>query len=348
MRLLARSGRTGRGVSRSPWAGLTLVLLAMVLMAACGPAASAPTGHDAPGTGPAAGDWPRRVTDAFGETVVIPARPERVITLSLGIDEIVMALAGPGRFAAISDIARSPYSNVADLAAEVPETVTADLEHVLSLRPDLLLLDSFAQPDLVAQARAAGVTIVVTDLHNSFEEHLENLDFLGRVLGEEERAAMVREMLEQRAAGLAERVEAARQSRGGAAPRVLHLTPSLHVPAAGTTSEDIIVRAGGVNVATQAGLEGWQQISLETIAELAPEVIIYGEFDADRLRTETLEHPSLADVPAIRHGRAYEIPSRYLSTLSFWNLRGAEELARHLWPEAFEGVVLADFDFRFD
>jgi len=369
--------RFSRGASPRRWAGLILVLMMIPLVAACGsepaepsagppgegagapagspsgagvnaPASPSSPGEDAPAHEPAAGDWPREVTDAFGETVVIPAKPERIITLSLGLDEIVMALAGPERFAAISDVARSAYSNVADLAAQVPETVTADLEHVLGLQPDLLLLDNFAQPDLVVQARAAGLTIVVTDLHDSFEEHLENLDFLGRVLGEEAQAAVVREMLEHRAADLAQRIEAARQSRGGSAPRVLHLTPSLHVPADGTTSEDIIVRAGGVNVATEAGLEGWQQISLETIAELNPEVIIYDEFDADRLRTETLEHPSLAGVPAIRDGRAYEIPSRYLSTLSFWNLRGAEELARYLWPEAFEGVVLADFTFGFE
>ncbi|HEX6989036.1 MAG TPA: ABC transporter substrate-binding protein [Bacillota bacterium] len=288
------------------------------------------------------------MTDAFGETVVIPAKPQRVVTLSLGIDEIVMALAGPERFAAISDIARSPYSNVADLAADIPDTVTADLEQVLGLQPDLLLLDGFAQPDLVAQARAAGLTIVVTDLHDTFADHLENLEFLGRVLGEEQRAGAIREMLEERAADLSQRVATARQSRQTAAPRVLHLTPSLHVPARGTTSEDIITRAGGVNAATEAGLEGWQQVSLETIAQLAPDVIIHDEFDADRLRAEILEHPGLVDVPAIRDGRVYEIPSRYLTTLSFWNLRGAEELARHLWPEAFEGVVFADFSFTFE
>lgn len=340
---------------------LLIGVLIALLLAGCGSPADTTAGGPSPdpagslaadpvpegSTGAAAGSgWPREVTDAFGETVVIAAKPQRVITLSLGLDEIVMALAGPERFAAISEVARSAYSNIAAQAQQVPETVTGDLEHVLGLNPDLLLLDGFAQPDLVAQARAAGLAIVVTDLHDTFAEHLENVEFIGYVLGEEERAAALRAALEERAAALAERVAAAGQ--GKPAPRVLHLTPSLYVPGAGTTSQDIIERAGGVNAAAEAGLEGWQQISLEKVAELAPDVIVHDEFDAGRLRSEILEHPSLADVPAIREGRVYEIPSRYLTTLSFWNLRGAEELARRLWPEAFEGVTFEDFTFALD
>lgn len=286
--------------------------------------------------------WPRTVTDASGETIVIDAKPQRVVTLSLGLDEIVMALAGPERFAAISDIARSETSNIAAQAAMIETTVVGDLEFLIGLNPDLLLLDGFAQPDLVAQARNAGLTIVITDLHTTFEQHLDNIDFLSFVLGEEERGAALRAHLEQRADALAERVAAAVAEHPK--PRVLHVTPSLHVPGADTTSDDIIIRAGGINVAAEAGLYGWQQLSLEKVLELAPDVIIHDEYDLDRLRSDILEHPGMQDVPALVADRVFQLPSRYLTTLSYWTLRASEELAQRLWPDAFEGVTFADFD----
>lgn len=333
---------------------LALILL-VVMLAACGsqppaqpttpdtgaatPPATTPPADDAPAVD---ADWPREFTDAFGETVIIEKKPERVISLSLGLDEVVMALAGPSRFAAISDIARSEYSNIVALANEVPETVRNDLEQILGFEPDLLLLDGFAQPELVLQARSAGLTIIVTDLHDTFAEHLENVAFLARVLGEEARGKELVAELTARADALAAIV--AEAGAGQDAPRVLHVTPNLFIPGLETTTEDIIIRAGAVNAASEAGVVGWQQLSLESVAEMAPDVIIHDEFDADNLRNEILEHPSLADVPAIRDGRVYEIPSRYLSTLSFWNLRGAEELATYLWPEATASAVFADFD----
>lgn len=294
--------------------------------------------------GPGQVGWPREVQDAFGEVVVIGSKPQRILTLSLGLDEVVMALTGPDRFVAISDIARSDYSNIAEKANRVPAKATSDLEHIVSLEPDLLLLDGFAQPELVQQARAMGLTILVTDLHEDLPAHLRNIEFLAYVLGEDEAGAALVAEIEARADALAALVMEAQSAPHQTPPRVLHLTPSLHVPGAGTTSDDIITRAGGVNVAASAGINSWQQIALEKVAELAPDVIIHDEYDAEKLRSEVLAHPSLEDVPAIRHDRVYVIPARYLTTLSFWNLRGAEELARALWPDTIGSVEFADFE----
>lgn len=359
-------GLGGPGSRRRP-ALLLLSLLLMLVLAACSPTVNQPStsspaspvsSEDLGEEGaPAAQEtaakqagiidpdnfgWPRTVRDAFGDIVEIPAKPQRVVTLSLGLDEIVMALTGPERFGAISDIARSGYSNIVPQAEQVPERVINDLEYILGLTPDILLLDGMAQPELVAQARASGLTVFITDLHDTVGDHLANIQLIAYILGEEEAGAALMEKVQQRVDHLTALVE---EAAGREKPRVIHLAPDLYVPGSGTTSEEFITLAGGINAVSEAGLVNWQQVALEKLVELAPEVIVHDEYDADRLRSEILDHPAMADVPAVRDGRIYEIPSRYLTTLSFWNIRGAEELARHLWPDALGSVTFEDFDW---
>jgi ABC-type Fe3+-hydroxamate transport system substrate-binding protein len=100
----------------------------------------------------------------------------------------------------------------------------------------------------------------------------------------------------------------------------------------------------------EAGIDGWKQISLEAIVQMDPDYILISTDDPanPELRNEVLSHPALQRLRAIKEKdrRALNIPNRYLSTLSFWNIRGIEELARALWPQDFTGVTFQDFDFR--
>ena len=69
-----------------------------------------------------------------------------------------------------------------------------------------------------------------------------------------------------------------------------------------------------------------------------PQVIIIPqpvEFGAEEFRTSLLENEALANVPAIKNNQVYVVESKHFTTLSYWNIRGAESLARILWPDAF-------------
>ena len=71
---------------------------------------------------------------------------------------------------------------------------------------------------------------------------------------------------------------------------------------------------------------------------MAPEVIVIPQpeaFGAGEFRESLLSNEALAEVPAIKNGRVYVVESKHFTTLSYWNIRGAEDLARLLWPDAF-------------
>ena len=68
---------------------------------------------------------------------------------------------------------------------------------------------------------------------------------------------------------------------------------------------------------------------------MSPEVIIIAQpaDGAEKFREQLLENMALAEVPAIKDGRVYPVDPKLFTTLSFWNIRGAEELAKMLWPD---------------
>lgn len=287
--------------------------------------------------------WPRQVTDAEGKSIEIKEKPVRIHTLSIGYDEISFYLVGPERFAAVSTSTANPlYSNVAAEAEKVPTKVGRKSEDVLAARPDLVVASPFANKDLVQQLTEAGLSVVVSDLQDSLDGHASNIRFLAHLYGEEERGealiVQVEERLDRLDAVVAEQPAEKR-------PRVIYLTEKLNTPGHNSTVDGIIRRAGGINVAAEAGIERWQQITLEKVVELRPDVILVAEAQAGQkdFGMELLAHPALKAVPAVVQQRVYGLPGRLTSTLSHYNVRGAEELAKLLWPDAFQGVTFAEF-----
>jgi hypothetical protein len=189
---------------------MLVVAAGLVLLgAACTAPTAVPVNAPAPGFGAARsprqativepraapGVFPRTVRDSHGE-VVLPMKPMRIHTLSVGYDEITFELVDASRIAAVGSVTASPeYSNVADQAARIGVKVGRDAEQILAMNPDLVVASPFANPDLLKHLRDAGVPLVVADLVSSVDAQAENVRFLAYLYGEEARGeALVREI----------------------------------------------------------------------------------------------------------------------------------------------------------
>lgn len=109
----------------------------------------------------------------------------------------------------------------------------------------------------------------------------------------------------------------------------------LSVAVADSTEGGVIDATGGANASENTAVSGNQTTSLEIVIALAPKVIVIAqpvEFGAEKFRQNLLDNEALAEVPAIRDGTTYLVESKHFTTLFFWNIRGAEDLAHLLWP----------------
>ncbi len=286
---------------------------------------------------PANRGWPREVEGLNG-VVSIPAKPLRIITASVGHDEMTLALVPNERLIAVGGVTKNEtYSNVAPLVQEKAE-ISRDPEVIIAQSPDVVVTSPFFPIEVAEALTRVGIPVVQTELEQGPEARINAVLLMGYIYGTEERAWQFADEVTARYEALIA-VTGVREPK----PRVLALTQysdSLWVAGGRSTEGGVITAAGGLNAAEEAGITGNQTTSLEGVIAMAPEIIIIPQpvaFGAEEFRRSLLEHAALAEVPAIRDGAVFVVESKHFTTLSYWNIRGAEELARMLWPDDFSG-----------
>ena len=290
--------------------------------------------------------WPREVEGLNG-LVSIGAKPARIHTVSLGHDEVTYALVPAERVVAVGKYTQLPeYSNVANLAQKVVG-IGRDPEQIVAQSPDIVIASPFTKRDLIQALENAGIVVVQTQLHNDPAGRIQDILLMGYVFGEEERALTLAAEVRSRHRDL---LDSVRGKPIEVRPRVLALTSfsdKLYVAGIGSTEGNIIETAGGVNVAAEAGIERNTTTSLEGVVAMSPEVIIITQpaDGANEFKQQILGTDALAEVPAIKDGRVYPVDPKLFTTLSFWNIRGAEELAKILWPDDLGDRKYGPFSF---
>lgn len=279
--------------------------------------------------------WPREVEGLNG-IVSIPAKPERIITASIGHDEITLALVPGDRLVAVGEVTKiATYSNVAELVQD-KAVITRDPETIIAEAPDVVVTSPFYPAEGIDALERAGIPVIQTELVQTPESRINAILLIGYIYGEEERAWEFADEIQSRFDALVS-VTGSKQGK----PRVLALTQysdTLWVAGESSTEGGVIAAGGGVNAAAEAGIQGNQTTSLEGVIAMAPDVIIIAqplEFGAEEFRQSLFDNQALAEVPAIKNGAVHVVESKHFTTLSYWNIRGAEDLAHILWPEDF-------------
>ena len=117
------------------------------------------------------------------------AIPQRVVSQTVGTDELLLALADPRQIASLSDLSRNAeFSLSAGEAKAYPRLRSSDAESVMRFHPDLVLAASYSGEATLALLRRAGVKLVVIDRFESLEDVYANIRAVGAALGHAERA----------------------------------------------------------------------------------------------------------------------------------------------------------------
>lgn len=289
--------------------------------------------------------WPREVETLEGK-ITLEGPPQRILTYSLGHDEMVLALAPPERIAALGKFTGNPsYSNVAELAEQFP-VYEKGAENVLAQNPDIFIVSRSTKADIVELVKEAGVPVARPDLEDAAEGNISQILLLGYMLGAEERALELVEEIRQRLEAVAGRVPPPGDASRPSVISITRWSDSISISGGGTTGSAIIEAAGGVNAAARDGIDGFQKISVESILAMNPDFILIpqdGE-GAANLRDDLMNDPVLATVPAVVNGQIHIVhPPNYI-VLSHWTVRGVERTAQILFQDRFADVEFTDFE----
>jgi iron complex transport system substrate-binding protein len=268
-----------RMVSSSRMAPAALAVLAVSIMGAVGHFLPANAGWNInkadvrfDGIQTGSSEYPRHAADSDGFSVRIARPVRRVVSQFWSIDEYVYSVVPPERVVAVSESAYlQSLSNVYDMVRKHRPAIATDPERVLRLDPDLLLVSNTSRADFCALVRAADVPIFrVFTTFTSLAQVADTIRLTGYLTGEDAAgAAEVRRFWSE-----IERAQARRKT-GGRPPRILGLGGK-SAYGSETLFDDVVRTLGGINVAAEGGLKGYDAINGEQIIRWDPEWIVAG------------------------------------------------------------------------
>ncbi|MCH9809021.1 MAG: ABC transporter substrate-binding protein [Alphaproteobacteria bacterium] len=214
--------------------------------------------------------------------------PQRIVSLNLCTDQLVMMLAGPERIAAISHLSIDPALSVLSGQARRLPITYGQAEEVFLLKPDLIVAGSFHLNATVDILRRLGLKVEEFDSTNSFVDIRTNVRRMGVLLGEREKAEALITEMDRRLSKL----DAERSQRPALA--ALYYANS-YTSGANTLASEVVERAGFENLGSRAGLTGTAELALETLVMARPDLVVTGlSYEAPALAQEVFAHPALA------------------------------------------------------
>ncbi|MEQ1650800.1 MAG: ABC transporter substrate-binding protein, partial [Hyphomicrobiaceae bacterium] len=187
------------------------------------------------------------------------AKPQRIVSVNLCTDQILVELVPRGRIAAVTNLATDPLSTpVPEAAAGLPIT-DGTAESVLAFDPDLVLVTPFTSPATVSLLQRLGRRVVTIPLAQDFAGIRVAIQAIALAIGD---MAAGEALVTQFDAAL--RVTEARvRATVGSAPRAAVYQVNNYVAGTSGIVDEALRRAGFSNHAAAYGIGFGRQVSLE-------------------------------------------------------------------------------------
>lgn len=219
-------------------------------------------------------------------TMPASAKPERIVSMNLCTDQLVMLLADRERILSVSYLAADPQASA--LAGEV-DGIPVNLglaEEILPMAPDLILAGAFTTRPTVFLLRKLGYRVVELPVAENVDDVRANIRIVAEAIDEIERGeAMV--------AAIDDKLQRLSPDSGPRPLAVLYWANG-YTSGSGTLANAAVEAAGFRTLGRELGLTGTGQLPLETLLAAEPDMLITGrQREGAALANENFRHPAL-------------------------------------------------------
>lgn len=281
-----------------------------------------------PTTETSTSSFPRQLRDEAGNLLNIASRPQRIVSQTLATDEILLAICPLERIAAVSPLAWNPkYSNVAEKARTLVQA-SEQIEHILSLNPDLIFVAHYNRAETVQLLQATGAPVFRFAHFRNVADIKKNIKTVGTAIGEEQRAAALVAQMEQDIKAIRRRIPSNLKP-----PRVMSYSLGNYTAGRHTTFDEMANLVGAINVAAEQGIEQHALISDEQILAWQPDFIVThaAQREFEQVRRQLLNNTAIAASSAGKAGQIIIIDNRYFLSVSQYLVYGIRALAEGLF-----------------
>ncbi len=282
---------------------------------------------------------PRVFEDVLGHRIQWRTPPERIVSLSPNLTEILFAI-GCDTTVVVGVTRYCTYPPIVEALPDVGGVADPSLEAVAALQPDLVVATRGNPLEFMESLIGLGISVYAVETRGDLDRIFGLIYEIGEVTGRTDGAAALVDSLRGRVALVRSHVKGLRAEER---PMVYmgELDGSHWTAGPGSYVQGMIEAAGGRNVGAVAP-SAWSALSLEMIVARRPEVWLgaYGPYsggDEATVRARALEilrtHEAWQQTPLGRHPRILLVHEDRLQRPGPRVYGVIEELTRFLHPE---------------
>ncbi|MFN7029414.1 MAG: ABC transporter substrate-binding protein [Sphingopyxis sp.] len=229
-----------------------------------------------------------------------PAVPQRIVSINLCADQLVLALADRSQIAGLTKNATDREMSGEAVAARGIRLLSNSAEQILAIEPDLIVGMPASRSAALAALPQHEYPLLDLETANTLDEIHTSIGQTAAAVGHPARGDALIARMQRELAGLPKpgegRVAAYYQRRG-------------YMTGTGTLIDELMARVGLVNLAGKLGKPPLSQLSLEEMVAAKPDFLIV-ESATDKVidqGSEMLHHPALKDIPRISVPQAWTV-----------------------------------------
>jgi len=275
------------------------------------------------------------VSDSLGQSVTLPAPPQRIISLAPSLTEILFALGLGERVVGVTEFCKYPPEALK--REKIGGYVNASQEKIVSLRPDIVFATRGTPTGFMDGLRKNGLQVMAVD-QTSYDQVIASMEEMGRVCGVAEAGRKLGDELRRTREEIEAKTRPLTPEQRPRALLVLSLNP-LFVGGPGSFQHEMLEACGATEV---SGLnKPFGALSEEAVVQADPQVVIFPNNDSGRIVTVAGQLQRLRasaawrGVSAVKTGRIIVVDVNHISIPAPRLALGFRELAHQLHPELF-------------
>ena len=261
--------------------------------------------------------------DRAGNPISIPEEVHSIVSLAPAITQVLLDLGMKEKLVAVDTYSAQIFGIDGIPALDM---MAPDIEMIVAISPDVILASNMTlvnDPDALSYLSVSGGPIAVIPSSDSIEGIMEDVRFIGALIGKAEEADALLKPLENT-------IERLRADVGNPIPVYFEIgsTPALYSFGGGTFLDEMIEIVGGRNIFAE--LSGWLSVSEEAVVAAAPEIIFTNEGWVDDPVSLILQRPGWENVPAVQNGKVFYINDNASSQPNHHIVEALEAMAEAL------------------
>lgn len=238
--------------------------------------------------------------------VNVIASPQRIVSLNLCADQLLIDMLPPERLVGITNLAGDSGISFQYRKARKYHQHNGRVEEIIALKPDLIVAGAFTSQTTNHLLEKLDYSVIQIGLPKTLAEIELQVVELGREVGAADKAtAMLRTMKDT--------LNLLHTTRVDGSPKAAIYYANGFSAGKQTIVDEVLRMAGFRNIAAEKGLDFVAPLSMEALLKAEPDVLILGRYqeNTNSMAHQVLKHPALQGYIQSNKAKTITMPDRY-------------------------------------